>query len=88
MIDERTIKLATEEILDELNLSGRRFAIEPALCPGDGENSRQIRLFRDDGRDRATIVDFQDKDGNVSIYFDDIKAKIRKQIETLVEVGA
>ena len=87
MIDEQTIRRATEEVLEELDLNEQRFAIEPALGAGDGESSRQIRLLDEQGSDRATVVNFQDKDGNISIYFDDIKAKIRKQLETLVAIG-
>jgi len=87
MIDEQTIRRATEEVLEELDLNEQRFAIEPALGAGDGESARQIRLLDEEGSDRATVVNFQDKDGNISIYFDDIKAKIRKQLETLVEIG-
>ena len=87
MIDEQTIKRATEEVLEELDMSEQQFALEPALGAGDGAAARQIRLLDPEGSDRAAVVDFQDKDGKVSIYFEDIKAKIRQQLETLIEIG-
>ena len=74
MLDDQIIRQATEEALSELQISAQRFEIEPA---------RQIRFFDADVSDKATVVDFQDKDGNVSIYFDEIKKKIRRQIEVL-----
>lgn len=84
MLDDRTIKKATEEILSELNLPERRFEIEPALGAASGENTRQIRLFDSAGNDKATIVAFQDKNGNVVDDFDEIKEKIRSQLENLI----
>jgi hypothetical protein len=83
MLDDRTIKRATEEILAELDLPESRFEIEPALGASDGETARQIRFFDSEGNDKATVVDFQDKDGNVSRDFEEIKEKIRKQTEAL-----
>jgi hypothetical protein len=84
MIDDQTIRQATEEVLTDLNLTDRRFEIETALGASNGEATRQIRLFDADGTDQATAVDFRDKNGNVSIYFDEIKEKIRKQLEVLI----
>jgi len=83
MLDDQTIKRATEEILAELDLPESRFEIEPALGASDGETARQIRFFDSEGNDKATVVDFQDKDGNVSRDFEEIKEKIRKQTEAL-----
>lgn len=84
MLDDQIIKQATEEVLSELQLSAPRFEIEPALGAANGEAARQIRLFDADGNDKAAVVNFEDKNGNVTIYFDDIKDKIRRQLETLI----
>jgi hypothetical protein len=83
MLDDQIIRQATEETLSELQLNAQRFEVEPALGASDGETSRQIRLFDAAGNDKAAVINFEDKNGNVPIYFDDIKAKIRKQIEAL-----
>jgi hypothetical protein len=85
MLDDLVIRKATEEVLAELNEDARRFEIEPALGPASGENARQIRVFEADGTDRAAVVDFQNKDGGVSIYFEEMKDKIRRQLETLFQ---
>ena len=86
MLDDQIIKKATEEALSELNAGAQRFEIEPALGAAHGD-ARQIRLFDSAGNDQSTVVDFQDKNGNVSIYFDEIKERIRKQLETLIEIS-
>jgi hypothetical protein len=86
MIDDQIIKRATEEILSEINLSERRYEIEPALGAPHAD-ARQIRLFDADGSDKAVVVNFQDKDGNVSADYEAIKEKIRKQLETLIEIN-
>lgn len=86
MMDDQTIKRATEEILSEINLSERRFEIEPALGAPHAD-ARQIRLFDADGSDKAVVVDFQDKDGNVSTEFEAVKEKIRKQLKTLIKIN-
>ena len=87
MLDDRIIKQATEEVLSELQLNGQRFEIEPALGAAHGEAARQIRLFDSAGGDKSTVVNFLDKNGNISIYFEEIKEKIRKQIKILLETG-
>ncbi|HEY0458447.1 MAG TPA: hypothetical protein VGC97_04795 [Pyrinomonadaceae bacterium] len=81
MLDERTIRRATEEILSEFNLAESRFEIEPALGASDGATARQIRLFDADGGDKAAVVDFKDKNGDVRGDFEEIKEKIREQLE-------
>ena len=86
MLDEKTIRQATEEALAELNFNVQKFEIETALGAANSE-TRQIRVFDSDGNDKAAIVDFQDKNGNLSIYFDEIKNKIRKQLEVLIETS-
>jgi cell fate (sporulation/competence/biofilm development) regulator YlbF (YheA/YmcA/DUF963 family) len=86
MLDEKIIKQATEEVLEDLGAGERRFEIEPAMGAPKSE-TRQIRVFDEDGTDRATVVDFQDKNGNVSIYFEDIKETIRKQLELLIKTS-
>jgi hypothetical protein len=72
--------------LSELNADDRRFEIEPALGAANSE-TRQIRVFDSEGNDKATVVDFQDKNGKVSIYLEDITKKIRQQFEVLLETA-
>ena len=67
------IKQATEEALSEMDLSERRFEIEPALGAENGETTRQIRILDKDGGDKSTVVDFSDKNGNLGINFEEIK---------------
>lgn len=64
LLDDRIIRQATEEALSEMDLSERRFEIEPALGAENGETTRQIRIFDEDGGDRSTVVDFSDKNGS------------------------
>lgn len=84
LLDNQIIKQATEEALSEMDLSERRFEIEPAFGAANGETTRQIRIFDEDGADKSAIVDFSDKDGNISVYFEEIKEKIRKRLEVLL----
>ena len=86
LLDDQIIRQATEEALSEMNAGDRRFEIEPALGAANSE-TRQIRVFDSDGTDRATFVDFQDKNGKVSIYLEEIKEKIRKQLAVLIETS-
>jgi hypothetical protein len=86
-MNDEQIKRAATEVLSELNLNERRFEIEPAMGAAIGESTRQIRLFDSDGNDRAVVVDFQDKNGEIGNNFEEIKEKIRKQLQPLVELG-
>lgn len=86
MLDEKIIRQATEEVLEELGAGERRFEIEEAMGAANSE-TRQIRVFDENGTDRAAVVDFQDKNGRMSIYFDDIKEKIRAQLEVLFDAS-
>ena len=86
MLDDRIIRQATEEALSELQHSAPRFEIEPVPGAAHGD-TRQIRLFDSDGNDKATVIDFQDKNGKVSFYFDEIKQKIMQRLETLIEIS-
>lgn len=70
--------------MPEINLSEWRFEIEPALA-APSDDAGQIRFFEAGGNNKA--VDFQDKNGNVGSDFEEIKGKIRKQMETLVEIS-
>jgi len=83
MLDDQTIRRATEELLSEFNLSGQQFEIKTALGAANGATARQIRFFDSVGNDKSTVVDFQDKNGATSSDFEEIKQKIRKQLEVL-----
>ena len=86
MLDDQIIRRATEEVLADIDLQDRRFEIELALGASDGAMTQQICFFDSEGNDKAAVVDFQDKNGGVSIYFDEIKEKIRKQLEVLFQI--
>jgi hypothetical protein len=84
MIDDQIIKHAAEEVLEELDLGTWRLEVEPAAAAPHGD-VRQIRFFNEQGKDKTTVIDFEDADGKVIYYIEDIKEKIRKELETLVE---
>ena len=84
-MDDEVVRMATEEVLDELNMSGRRFKIETAMAAPNAE-SVQIRLYDRDGLDKAVVVDLKDKNGGAVLYLDEIKERIRKQLETFAEI--
>lgn len=83
MLDDQEIRKATEEVVAELSLSVDRFEVEAAMGAADGESSRQIRIFDAEGRDRAVVVSFQNKDGRVADSFDEIKAAVARQLQIL-----
>ena len=83
-MDEEVIRSAVEEVLEELGMAGREFELETAMAAPNSE-SVQIRLLGKND-DQAVVVDLRDEKGQPIIYVDEVKDRIRRQLETFAEI--
>ncbi len=84
-MDEEVIRMAVQEVLEDLGMAGRRFEVETAMAAPNAE-SIQIRMLDRGGDDQAVVVNLKDENGEPMIYLDEIKERIREQLQTFAEI--
>jgi hypothetical protein len=84
-MDEKVLRMAVQEVLDELGMKDRRFELETAMAAPNSE-SFQIRLLDESGDGRAVVVNLKDKNGEPTLYLDEIKDRVREQLETFADI--
>ena len=84
-MDEEVIRMAVEEVLEDLGMADRRFEVETAMAAPNAE-SVQIRMLDRGGDDQAVVVNLKDENGEPIIYLDEVKERIREQLQTFAEI--
>jgi hypothetical protein len=78
-MDEQVIKMAVEEVMDELGIGERSYRVETIMGVEDGY-SAELRIFGEaDGK--LVIIPLRDRDG-VTVYTDELKDSIRQRLRT------
>ena len=83
-MDEELIRTAVGEVMEEIGMGIRDFTLETAMAAPNPE-SVQIRLLGENN-DQAVVVNLRDENGQPIIYVDEVKDRIRQQLETFAEI--
>lgn len=83
-MDEQVVRMAVEDVMKDLGIGDRRFEIESAMAAPNSD-SFQVRVYDDSGDHKSVVVNLRDEDG-VTIYLDEIRGRVRKQLETIAEI--
>ena len=84
-MDEQVVRMAIQEVMEELGMSERRYELETATAAANSD-AIEIRVYDHSGDNKSVTVDLRDKEGQPVIYLDEIKDRVRRQLETFARI--